>query len=316
MAASCQTVAETIADVLKRRPVLEPVLRFFEPVLIAQADVAAGLTRALRASAPRLPEFDPERARQGASLLAGVPLTGAASAMRRSAKKLLPLLAGLEAMKTHVPALEAFFLKPARKGAQDRRELLAEAVVSGDAGVFERLGGQGGLEPALLEFVTGLVLAPVLRAMTARIPAVEGEAPWDAGNVWRQGYCPVCGSLPSMGWFDKPALEEKNAFLVSGGGKKHLHCGLCGADWKFRRGACPACGKEGGVMELLRESGPAQGERLDWCTSCKAYCPTVDLRERESRPNLDALALGMMHLDMVAADKKLHPLKPSFWNRF
>ena len=28
------------------------------------------------------------------------------------------------------------------------------------------------------------------------------------------------------------------------------------------------------------------------------------------------LALGMMHLDMVAARKGLHPLKPTFWNMF
>lgn len=69
-------------------------------------------------------------------------------------------------------------------------------------------------------------------------------------------------------------------------------------------------------MELLRESGPAHGERLDWCTKCKGYCPTVDLRERDTVPDPDALALGMLHLDMVASRKKLHPLRPSFWNTF
>lgn len=69
-------------------------------------------------------------------------------------------------------------------------------------------------------------------------------------------------------------------------------------------------------MEMLRESKNAQGERLDWCTKCKTYCPSVDLRERDTTPNLDALALGLLHLDMVAAKKGLHPINPSFWNTF
>ena len=127
----------------------------------------------------------------------------------------------------------------------------------------------------------------------------------------------MCGALPTIGWMDKPTIDEKNAFLAGGGGKKHLHCGVCGADWKFRRGACPACGEEGsGVMELLRESSSAHGERLDWCTKCKSYCPAVDLREREFVPNLDALARAWHDAYMVAARKKLKPVRPSFWNMF
>jgi len=42
----------------------------------------------------------------------------------------------------------------------------------------------------------------------------------------------------------------------------------------------------------------------------------VDLREREGIPHMDAMAMGMMHLDMVASHRKLRPLKPSFWNMF
>ena len=69
-------------------------------------------------------------------------------------------------------------------------------------------------------------------------------------------------------------------------------------------------------MEILRESGKSRGERLDWCAKCKSYCPTVDLRECGEAPDMDAMALGMMHLDMVAAHKGLSPLKASFWNLF
>ena len=169
----------------------------------------------------------------------------------------------------------------------------------------------------MLAFVTGFVLSPVLHAMVANALPEDGEAPWDRDGAWQQGYCPVCGAFPTIAWLDKPMLDERNAYLAGGGGKKPLHCSQCGTGWKFLRGACPSCGKEAsGTMEMLRETEAARGERLDWCTKCNTYCPTVDLREREAVPNLDALALGMMHLDMVAARKKLRPLRPSFWNMY
>ena len=105
----------------------------------------------------------------------------------------------------------------------------------------------------------------------------SGRAEWDAHPAaWRQGYCPVCGSYPSIAFLDKKEENPNNAFLASGSGKKHLHCGLCGTEWHFRHGACLACGKEGpGTIEILRESGICNDERVDYCTSCKVYCPTV-----------------------------------------
>ena len=326
MALSRQSVAKTLEDVAARRPVLEPVLRAFEPLLTAQAQLAEDLAESVRATGLRLPEVQPEAIQQGLSLLAGMPLNGLAASLRSSAEKLLPLLAGLEAMAPHIAALEALLLAPVKKDSKkkttakatpDPRESLAEAMLSGNSEEETRLAEQYNLDPSVLLFAFGFVLAPVLRVLVAQSLPEEGEAPWDAGSQWKQGYCPVCGSFASIGWLDKPMLDEKNAYLAGGGGKKHLHCSLCGANWKFMRRVCPSCGEDGsGVMEMMRESEAAQGERLDWCTKCKSYCPTVDLREREGTPDLDALALGMMHLDMVAARKKLRPLKPSFWNTF
>lgn len=170
----------------------------------------------------------------------------------------------------------------------------------------------------MLLFAFSFMLGPVLRALVELSPHGNGkEAPWNVEGAWRQGYCPVCGSGPSIAYLDRPVFDEKNAFLAGGGGKKHLHCSLCGTDWTFRRGACPFCGEEGaGVMEILKEAGNALGERLDWCTRCKTYCPAVDLRERDTTPDLDALALGMLHMDMVAAKKGLQPIHPAFWNTF
>ena len=264
-----------------------------------------------------LPQARPQRLEQGLSLLAGASFPGVGPVLRESAATLLPILCRMDAVAPHKKALSEFFCSDTPAGAE-QAEALTAAVAAGDREALLRMAESAGLDPMVLHFTAGIIVAPVLRALTSQATAEGEEAPWEQGDVWRQGYCPVCGALPTIGWLDKPVVDEKNAFLAGGGGKKHLHCGVCGANWKFRRGACPACAEEGsGVMELLRESGnSAHGERLDWCTKCRSYCPTVDLREREFVPNLDALALGMMHLDMVAARKNLKPLMPSFWNMF
>lgn len=317
MAATRQTVAQTLEEVIAWRPVLAPVLRSFEPLFSAQEELVGVLAENLKDQAAALPQGQTDRMDQGVSLLAGTTFAGFSPAVRTSAEKMLPLLSRMDAVVPHKEALADFFLKSDDTETQHVEELVA-AVASGNKKAIQGLAEKIEVDPLVLHFVAGFVVAPVLHALTSLVASSGDEAPWDTGDVWRQGYCPMCGALPTMGWMDKPAIDDKNAFLAGGGGKKHLHCGTCGADWKFRRGACPACGEEvSGVMELLRESGTAaHGERLDWCTKCKSYCPAVDLREREFIPNLDALALGMMHLDMVAARRKLKPVKPSFWNMF
>ncbi|WP_295641416.1 formate dehydrogenase accessory protein FdhE [uncultured Mailhella sp.] len=307
MAESRQTVSETLAGIIERRPVLAPMLNAFAPLLEARAALPEKLAPLLENSGFELPSWQPERARQGAPLLAGVSLNGLFPLLRESADVLVPLLGKLPGMAEHEAALTAFFA--------DEKTCLraADTLLTGHDAALVDAATQSNIPPAVLLFALETVLGPVLRTLAATY-----DAPWDERPAsWMQGFCPVCGAFPSIGYLDKRVFDEKNAFLAGGGGKKHLHCSLCGTEWHFRRGACPSCGKEGsGVMEFLRESKNSRGERIDWCTTCKSYCPVVDLRERDGTPDMDAMALGMMHLDMVAAQKGLSPLKPSFWNQF
>lgn len=306
MPASCQTIAQTIADVVARRPVLRPVLQTFAPLLEARAALPATLAPLLEAGGFRLPEWNAERAGQGAPLLAGTSLAGTADALKAAADVLLPLLAALPGMAGHVDGLASCLAKDAADAA--------EALLAGDASSIAARAEGAGVPAAVLAFALEAALGPVLRAAAN----ITGVTPWDSHPAaWTQGICPVCGTFPSIAYLEGRTFDEKNAFLAGGGGKKHLHCALCGTEWHFRRGACPACGRDdNGVMELLQEAKGRQGERVDWCTACKSYCPTVDLRERDTAPDMDTLAIGMMHLDMVASGRGLHPLKPSFWNQF
>ena len=316
MAVSCQSVEETVSGILARRPVLSPVLQAFAPLLAARAALPAQLKPLLEAAGVRLPAMQRERAAQGYPLLAEVPLAGIGTALRAAAEAMIPLLAAQEIIRPHEAKLRAFFVDAAQ--GPEAPVALAEAVLNETAESVEKTAAHLDVPVQVLLFAFSFMLGPVLRALVELSPHGDGkEAPWNVEGTWRQGYCPVCGSGPSIAYLDRPVFDEKNAFLAGGGGKKHLHCSLCGTDWTFRRGACPFCGEEGaGVMEILKEAGNALGERLDWCTRCKTYCPTVDLRERDTAPDLDALALGMLHMDMVAAQKGLQPLPPAFWNTF
>ena len=306
MAASCQTVSETLADIAACRPVLQPVLEAFAPLLEARAALPETLAPMLDESGFSLPSWQQERAQQGVPLLSGVALDRLSPLLQASAQTLLPLLTALPGMTDHAEALKSFFLsESAMQGVH--------ALLAGNESGVASLATSAEVPAEVLLFALETCLGPVLHVLADRY-----RAPWDERpSSWMQGFCPVCGSFPSIAYLDKRVFDEKNAFLAGGGGKKHLHCALCGTDWHFRRGACPSCGKEGsGTMELLRESSGSHGERIDWCTSCKSYCPSVDLRERDAVPDMDAMALGMMHLDIVAAQKGLQPLKPSFWNQF
>lgn len=312
----CQSVSETVADIIAWRPVLSPVLKAFEPILTRRGMLAEEMESAVRDAGLVIPDLVMEKETKGVSLLAGSDLEGVGPLMAESASALFPLFAASGARGLDDPALAAFFASAGGDG--DRRRQLACAVLNGSDDTIVKLAGACELEPGLLKFTGEMILSPVLRAMVRNYlhgREADDDMPWDEGNRWSQGYCPVCGSFPTIGWLDRHTLDKNNPYLKTGGGKKHLHCGLCGAEWKFRRGVCPACGSEAkGTMNILREEGPSHGERIDWCTECKAYCPIIDLREREKTPDMDAMALGMLHLDIVAADKKLIPLRHSFWN--
>ena len=124
MAATRQTVAQTLEEVITWRPVLAPVLRSFEPLLTKQEDLVDELTESLKKQGMALPQGQPERMDQGVSLLAGASFAGFAPAVLTSAEKLLPLLCRMDAVVPYKEVLEGFFLKSDKADAQQAEELV------------------------------------------------------------------------------------------------------------------------------------------------------------------------------------------------
>ena len=281
MAVSCQSVEETVSGILARRPVLSPVLQAFAPLLAARAALPAQLKPLLEAAGVRLPAMQRERAAQGYPLLAEVPLAGIGTALKAAAEAMIPLLA---ARRSSGRTKRTAGLLRGRRAARRPRWLWLRPCSMRRPRVWKRPRRIWMFPYRCCCLRSASCWGPScgLWWSCRRMGTERGSR--NVEGTWRQGYCPVCGSGPSIAYLDRPVFDEKNAFLAGGGGKKHLHCSLCGTDWTFRRGACPFCGEEGaGVMEILKEAGNALGERLDWCTRCKTYCPTVDRERHRSR---------------------------------
>lgn len=303
-----ESIAATIAAISRRRPALAPILNRLAPLLEARQEVAARLAGELTESGLSLPAFSPEKAAAGEPLLASAIQARLVPALREAAEELLPLLFRYGDANANHEAIEKLWLE-----TDDRTATRLITGASAEPEELTLIAVEYGLEPGLVHFTASQIVSAVLRAL---VQTGVANQPWDEPGAWQQGYCPVCGSYPGIAWLDQARRDEKNAYLAGGGGKKHFYCDTCGASWTFRRGVCPACGKEGkGAVEILHEA-IGRGERLDYCSACQVYCPVIDLRELDSTPDLDAMAPGMLHLDMVAAKRNLHPLKPSFWNNF
>ncbi|MFZ3066182.1 MAG: formate dehydrogenase accessory protein FdhE [Nitrospirota bacterium] len=117
---------------------------------------------------------------------------------------------------------------------------------------------------------------------------------------WENSFCPVCGSLPSIG--------------ILGGdrdGGMSLVCSLCETQWDFRRLHCPFCGNDNQNDLGYLCSETDEGYRVNYCNKCKLYLKIVDIRKKGkiySYPVEDILTLP---LDILAQEKGYKRLVPN-----
>ena len=117
---------------------------------------------------------------------------------------------------------------------------------------------------------------------------------------WLKGYCPMCGSLPSL------------SLLKGEEGKRYLLCSCCGYQWRIDRLICPFCNnKEQQFLQYFCGEGE-EAYRIDLCDKCHQYIKTIDYRTlEESDPVLEDLAT--LHLDILAIQKGYQRPVPNPW---
>lgn len=300
-------ISQTAALALKKRPQLRPVFARLIPLFEEQEKITRELCEKPHELCSFIPEFNLSFARKGLPYITYFPAENLLEAFIHSAEKLLPVLESMELFQRCLDDLRKIFHE---KGLALIEDYLSGAAKSSAETLKDNLPSK-----EIISFAREYVIAPVLRAQAAKT-GLAAKRPWDEEGLWQESYCPFCGSSPIIAWLDKPVIEEKNAFLAGGGGKKHFHCPVCNVNWVFRRSVCPACGKQGsGTVEILHEAG-SDSERIDYCAHCRAYHLTVDLRKMFDFPHPDTMALALMHLDIIASRNKLLPLKSVCWNTF
>jgi FdhE protein len=110
--------------------------------------------------------------------------------------------------------------------------------------------------------------------------------------------CPLCGSRPQLA-----VLRPEGD-----GGKRHLGCSLCLAEWEFRRIICPVC-EEVDPLKLPRYSPEDPiAVRVDACDTCKAYLKSFDMTvDGLMIPEVDEIAT--VALDLWAAEHGYHKIQ-------
>jgi FdhE protein len=119
-------------------------------------------------------------------------------------------------------------------------------------------------------------------------------------ETWLKGYCPMCGSLPSL------------SLLKEDVGKRYLLCSYCGYQWRTDRIFCPFCeSKDQESLHYFYGEGE-ETQRIDLCDKCQQYIKTIDTRNlQESDPVLEDLATP--HLDILASQKGYKRPVPNPW---
>jgi FdhE protein len=286
-----QSVRETAQTIDAQKPdlhnALEPFSDLFQAIETVQEKLGPWDLQGMT--------MDQNQFLQGKPLLNMVSLVDFSSQIDMAREILFPVLTAR--FPPIADAVEAI-RKAAEKDDEPGLYASMQSFLEGDEKALETAAEQMKISSDVFGFVLSQLAAPFLRSQ-AKALAEHFDL-----TGWTQGYCPICGSLPSV------------SYLRGEGGKRWLHCPTCGHDWKFKRQTCPAC-----------DNIPAKGleyfyledrlfERAYVCKECKKYLLTIDIRELTDKPNMDIASIGLIPLDIKAQEEGYEPLNVLPWNTF
>ena len=270
-----KTIAAAIAMARAQKPAYNELCDLLEPLFILQSEVLQtvrlkpiSMTRSdaenkWKEGIPLLKRWDfpldiqsAEAVLDGVKLhipTANVPLSGAQGALNR--------------------ALE---IHPAQK------EAIWDSFLQHEFEPWEEWVDAGETDAASLLFLARSCLRPSIE-WTAMDLVERCPVP----KEWLRGYCPVCGSLPSL-------------LYLMGEGERLARCSWCGASWNLYRFQCPFCDNRhhDSLGYLYVEEEPRN--RIQYCQSCKNYFKLLDVRERFDPPFGPLEEWITLHLDILA----------------
>jgi FdhE protein len=186
-------------------------------------------------------------------------------------------------------------LKRIKEAIEDKRIDLKKLLRDGLKGQrMEEIVEELGLDKNVFLFLIQNSIRPSIEAGVEQIRSELDP------ETWLKGYCPICGSLPSL------------SLLKEDVGKRYLLCSYCGYQWRADRIFCPFCeSKDQESLHYFYGEGE-ETHRIDLCDKCHQYIKAIDYRNlQESDPILEDLATP--HLDILASQKGYKRPVPNPW---
>lgn len=166
------------------------------------------------------------------------------------------------------------------KGSPEPGERVVSGLLADDFGDLENLAKEIKVDYSLLVFLGWASLRPVLETY------VSGFAAWRNDKAWRRGYCPVCGSLPSMAQLVK----------TGNGRERFLVCGCCETRWNYQRIGCPYCNNDEQSKLAIITIDEEEDFRIDICKVCNGYLKTY---VNEGEEGIALADWSTLHLDVL-----------------
>lgn len=281
-------IKQIIERAIQQNPHSSEILKAFAPIILRQRN----LSQSISLSAVNYSAIDKERLRAGIPVIRQISLFLSDDPFKDIALSLA------EAVKEGMPKLSDEMGRLSGLIEQDKLCLADYFAESPDAENAAITGWENTLNisPSNASFLLSLIARVILEKRAGEITAMLGDF------AWEKGYCPICGEFPSI------ALIEEE------GGKRFLHCSLCGQDWRFTRVSCPYCEKEAqtGMDYYYVENN--QQESAFVCDQCKKYLITLYRAGRLLARDMDISAISLVHLDMIMQDKAYAPMVVCAWN--
>lgn len=173
------------------------------------------------------------------------------------------------------------------------------------------IAGHFGISPDLVWLVTELALAPFAHLLQGQVlstastgsgASAGGDAVCAALANWDRGFCPACGSWPT---------------LIEAGADGHLlRCSFCARGWQLLNYRCIYCGNDAEGFITAAADPEQPGRRLQLCGACGGYVKVLEVAAPTVFPLVAIEDLVSLDLDMAAIQKNyVRPALPEIKKR-
>ena len=281
-------IEQLMDDVIEKNPHSKDIINAFRPVIVERCL----LVDKLELQNTDATKIDKRKFKGGVPVLRQTTLFRDDDPWAEIALSLIP------AMKQGFPAL------------QDDLENLKVLVEKGNISIYDYFKSYPADGDTIVtgwasEFNITAAAVALLLITTMRIILEKRSQhiEWKGGH-WEKGYCPVCGTFPSIAM-----IKEKIA-------ERWLHCSQCGYEWKFSRVICPYCEDEAYKEMPFFFVENKDKECAYACDKCKRYLITLNRMSDLIFRDLDISAISLTHLDVIMQKKGYQPMAACEWNVF